>query len=182
MPGWSSVPPAPYGPPRASGPYGPAPGAAAGQVTERPGVGLALVLAGIVLALTSLLALPWVDAPEGFDDATLLDVRSDVSDAPEPTEVIPDFGWWYIDWIAFATFGVVAGLGLLAGIGLRSSATVAVRTLGVVAALGACFVHWLGVDQMFGYGGEPADTGPVLMYAAYGLMLVGSVLGPRKAP
>lgn len=163
--------------------YGPVhaypPGAPPSAVTERAGPGLALVGAGIVAGLLSLLALPWA---EGAGDATFMDIRDALSEAPEPTEVVPDVAWWYVNWLGLTTFAVVVVLAVVAAIGLRSGATIVARTLTVVAALGAFAVHYMGVWQLFEYGGEAADAGPLVMYAAYALLLAGGALGPRRVP
>jgi hypothetical protein len=174
--GWTtpSPPPAP--------PYGWAPYAPPAQ--EGAGLGLALAGAGVAAGLVSLFALPWVDGGAGADDPTFTDLRDAVVDLPNPTEVVPDIGVLYVEWAAFATFGVVALLAVLAGIGLRSGATTVVRTLGVLAALGALPVHFVGVHQLFAYeqGHVDLGLGNWLMYGAYALLLAGAAIGPRKSP
>ncbi|HET6951002.1 MAG TPA: hypothetical protein VFI47_11535 [Acidimicrobiales bacterium] len=144
--------------------------------TERAGVGLALVGAGIVVGLLSLLVLPWTEVDGGT--FSFLDIRDAVSEAADPTEVVPDVAWYYLEWAAFATFAVTVLLAALAAIGLRSGATRVVRTLAVVAALGACVVHYIGVWQLFVDDGDPA-FGTLVLYAAYALMLAGAAVGPR---
>src|SRR5688572_15672637 len=101
--------------------YGPvhtySPPLAPGPRTERPGAGLALAAAGIVLGLLCLLTLPWAEG--GGETATFMDIRDAVSGAPDPTDIVTEVGWWYLSWAAFTAFAVVVGLALMATIGLR---------------------------------------------------------------
>lgn len=162
--GWGSPPNAP-----------PSPATPSGDRVEKPGLGLLLVSGGLLVGLLTLLVLPWT---EGGDTATFMDVRDALANAGD-NATVSESAQMYVSWAAFATFGVVVQFGLFASVGVRSRATIVFRTLGVVAALGAGGVHYVGVWQLFYDDPDAAGAGPWFMYLAYGLILVGAALGPR---
>jgi hypothetical protein len=76
------------------------------QVRHRPGLGLVVGLAGLLLTLLSFTALPWVS--DGGQDVSLFDVRDQFEGMDPPSEVAYIVGYARWGWIAVFGLATVA--------------------------------------------------------------------------
>jgi hypothetical protein len=83
-------------------------------VRHRPGLGLVVGLAGLLLAILSLTALPWIS--EGSDDATLSDIRGQFEGIDPPSEVayvVAYARWVWIVLLVVAAISVLISTALV---------------------------------------------------------------------
>lgn len=145
---------------------------------ERPGIGLAIVGLGVLLEFLCYFALPWASA--GGLSVTFSDIREALASGRQGSGV-SWAGRQYVGWVGLTTFGLLTVVAVPAVVGFNSGVTTVFRTLGVVAAAGAAFVHYVGVWQLFyGQSAGTQEAGIWLVYLADALILVGAAIGPRR--
>jgi hypothetical protein len=205
-------PPAPGYPPPAWGPPSPAPVVGAGpQVRHRPGPGLAVGAAGLVLMLLSFIALPWVS--QNGESVSLMDIRNQFEGIDPPSEVA--YGVTYARWVwivvlalaavavltsaafvpsskaarivigsvVFAAFGLLGiGISFLAN-GLDERGVVGPRVGAGFLTLAAIALHVGAYVDLF--TGDAAPDAALGVWAGFvGLVLVftGCMMGTRAEP
>lgn len=207
--GWAP-PPGPgaapaWGPP--GGGWAPAPGGhgpPGATLRRRPGAGLLIGAAGLLLFVLSLTVLDFAQRPTGegltIDELRRLfiDMRGWPRGQPWFTAYVRGLCWFGLAWVAvalvFSTFVVPAGQaarlvvwGLLLGVvglvaaGLDREGRVAPRLCGAAIALAALALHVGSANDYFGEELSPADPGPAVWAGAVGLLLVavGCAVGTR---
>lgn len=166
-PAFAAVPPTPHAT------HGHAGG---GQVSYRPGAGLACGVLGLLLLLLGLLALPWADASR----SRFTDLSSGVRDAG--SDAVDDLALYhYAAWLGFALLVLLLVLVVLSGVPLpRSSAGNSVaRVIGALLAGLGLVLHVVTVTHVFRGPATPA-FGAWVGAAGYVVLLVAMVLGARR--
>jgi hypothetical protein len=141
----------------------------------KPGTAaLILVGAGLALALFCFFVLPWYD--KNGQSVSFMKIRKGWSHSDDE-----GVAKMYATWAGFTALAIAAVFAGLAAIGLGSiGPTIVMKVLGVLSAVGAGLVHWLGFWQIFyDPGMSSAALAPWLLFFAYGLMAVGAAVGAR---
>jgi len=194
-----------YGAPMGGQPYAPQPYAPQPPAVHRPGPGLVVALAGLALFFAALVALPWVAAPAGGEDAKLSDWADLSDEEAEAGDVEAVAGYADVIWIVAlvaltiavvtSTLAVPQSVGgrvalgfLTAGLlGLLHLAdkrgTWAHRVCGAAATVVWALMHAGAVADLFTFDGESTDVDAGLAipvgFVGLLLVLVGCIIGTR---
>lgn len=143
----------------------------------KPGTAaMLLVGAGLALALLCFFVLPWYD--RNGTSVGFMKIRKGWTHSADE-----GVAKMYATWAAFTALAIASVLAGLAAIGFGDvGPTIVVKVLGVLSAIGAGLVHWLGFWQIFyDPGMSSAAAAPWLLFGAYGLMAAGAAVGARPA-
>jgi hypothetical protein len=180
-------------------------------VRHRPGAGLVVGLAGLLLMLLSFVALPWVS--QNGQDVSLLDIRDRFEGIDPPSEiayVVAYARWVWIVVLALAALAVLTSaalvpsskgariaigcvafgvLGLIGiGIGVLANAfdergVVGPRIGAGFLALGAIALHTGAyIDLFTGQGAPDAAFGMWAGFLGLALVVTGCMMGTRTEP